>query len=150
MAFLLGDIVADGLGDSMAFLLGDIVADGLGDSPGGVNALGLWDLGAPWAGHQAGLLDWPLVADTPDLGLTPWGSMGNGCNSASNDLGISISLSLTLAKTKSPHSTESSKSSITRGSNSSSSSNCSTPNGSTNNRLNCNLALNSNQSSLGT
>jgi len=137
---------------SVALLLGDIVADGLGDGPGGVDALGLGNWEAPLLGDKAGLLDWPVVADAPDLGLAPWGSAGNGSDSASDESGISfrLSLSLTLAQTKGPHATKSSKSSVTRGSNGSSSSNSSTTNGSTNNRLDCNLALNSNQSSLGT
>jgi len=131
----------------MALLLGDIVADGLGDGPGGVNTLGLGNWEAPLLGDKASLLDWPVVADTPDLGLAPWGGMGNGSNAASNDLGISFSISLTLDDAKSPHTTESS---ITRGSDGRSSSNNSTTNGGANNRLNCNLALNSNQSSLST
>jgi len=131
----------------MALLLGDIVADGLGDGPGGVNTFGLGNWEAPLLGDKASLLDGPVVADTPDLGLAPRGSVGNRSNAASNDLGISFSISLTLDDAKSPHTTESS---ITRGSDGRSSSNNSTTNGGANNRLNCNLALNSNQSSLST
>jgi len=154
VALLLGDAVALLLGNvaallswhSVAFLFGDIVADGLGDGPGGVNALGLWDLGAPWAGNQAGLLNRPLVANTLDLGLAPWGSMGNRSNSSGNRVGnkSSIGFGITLAKwvTNTPYSTESSKSSVTSGSNASS--NSSATNGGSDNRLNCNLALNSN------
>merc|ERR1711931_134354 len=112
------------LGHAVTFLLWNIVTDGLWDSPGGVDTLGLWDLSAPWARNQAGLLDWPIVADTPDLGLAPWCSMcngGNSCGNGGNDvLGISLWLSIspTFGKwmTKSPHSSESSKSGITRGS----------------------------------
>jgi len=152
-AFLLGHGAALLPGHGVAHLLGDIVADGLGDGPGGVDALGLWDLDALGAVHIAGLLDWPLVADTLDLGLASWGS-SIGSNSASNESGFSFRLGLTLAIAKGPHSTESSKSSITRGSdssatNGSSSSDDTATNGSTNNGLNGDLALNSNQSSLG-
>jgi len=99
-ALLLGDGGALLLGHAVALLLWNIVADGLRNSPGGVDTLGLWDLSAPWAGNQAGLLDRPLVADAPDLGLAPWCSMCNGGNSSSdggNDvLGISFGLSISL------------------------------------------------------
>merc|ERR1719244_816458 len=75
---LLGNVIADLLGHAVTHLLRNIIAYGLGNSPGSVNTLGLGDLGAPWAGNKAGLLDWPLVADTLDLSLTPWGTSGDG------------------------------------------------------------------------
>jgi len=133
-AFLPWDGAALLPGDSVALLLGNLGAPGVWDGPGGVNALGLWHLGASWAGDKAGVLDWLLVADTPDLSLAPWGS--------SNDLWLGISLALS-EMSKSPHSSISKASSI------GSSSDSSTTNGCTNNRLNGNLALNSNHSSLG-
>ena len=146
-AFLPGDSGAllpwDGLAllpwHSLALLLGDIVADGLRDSPGGVDTLGLRNWEAPLLGDQAGLLDWPVVADTSDLCLAPRGG--------TNNLGIGLTLA------KSPQTTESSKSGISGislGCNGRSSSNGSTTDGRADNRLYCDLALNSNESGLGT
>merc|ERR1719209_955976 len=134
VAFLFGDIVALLLWHAVALLLGDAIAYGLGNGSGSVNALGLRDLGAPWAGNQAGLLDWPLVADTLDLSLTPWGTSEDGTSK------MWLGISLTLAEmSESPQSSQSMDTSKGR----------STSNGSTNNRLNGNIALNSNQSSPG-
>merc|ERR1712055_1254690 len=129
VALLLGNVVADLLGHAVAHLLRNIIAYGLGYGSGSVNALGLRDLGAPWAGNQAGLLDWPLVADTLDLSLTPWGTSEDGTSK------MWLGISLTFAEmSESPHSSQSMDTS--KG--------CSTSN-----RLNSNIALNSNQSSPG-
>merc|ERR1712168_409536 len=138
VALLLGHIVAHLLWHAVAHLLGDIIADGLGNSPGGVNALGLGNLGALWARNQTGLLDGLLVADTLGMGHTP--------ASTSKDLTSEktwLSISLTLAKmsmSESPHSSQSMDTS--KGS--------STGNSTTrNNATSHNIALNPNQSSPG-
>jgi len=118
--------------DGVALLLGDGGALGVGNGPGGVNALGLWDLGTSWALNNAGVGDGLLVADTPDLSLTPWG----------NADGQGFGLGLTLAEmSKSSHSSQS-----VGTSEGSSSSN--TTNGSADNTTTDNVTLNSNNSSL--
>ena len=135
-ALLLGHGGALLPGNGSALLLGDGVADGLRDGPGSVDTLRLGNRETPLLGDEAGLLDRPVVADTPDLCLAPRGG--------TNNLGIGLTLA------ESPHSTESSKSGISWGSNGRSSSNGSTTDGRADNRLYCDLALNSNKSSLGT
>jgi len=118
--------------DRVALLLGDGGAPGVRNGPGGVNALGLWDLGASWALDDAGVGDRLLVADTPDLSLTPWG----------NADGQGFGLGLTLAEmSKSSHSSQS-----VGTSEGSSASN--TTNGSADNTTTDNVTLNSNNSSL--
>merc|ERR1712055_357936 len=140
VALLLGNVVADLLGHAVAHLLRNIIAYGLGYGYGSVNALGLRDLGAPWAGNQAGLLDWPLVADTLDLSLTPWGTSEDGISK------MWLGISLTLAEmSKSPHSSQSMDTSKGRSTSNGSTSKSTTSNGTSNNRLNGNIALNSNQ-----
>jgi len=120
--------------DGVALLLGDGGALGVGNGPGGINALGLWDLGAYWTLDNTGVGDGLLVADTPDLSLTPWG----------NADGQGFSLSLTLAEmSKSPHSSQS----VGTAEGSSTSN---TTDGSADNSTANNIALNSNNSSLGT
>jgi len=85
-------------GDGVADLPGDGVADSLGDGSGGVNALGVRNWEAPGLRHQTGVLDWPLVADTLDLGVAPGGRVGDGSKSdshwSSDVLGFSLSLGL--------------------------------------------------------
>ena len=66
----------------------------------------------------------PLVADTPDLSLTPGGN--------ANDTGVSLSLTLSNGVSQSPHANQSRTGSY----------------GGTSNWLHGNIALNSNQSSL--
>jgi len=168
VALLLGHIVAHLLWHAVAHLLGDIIADGLGNSPGGVDALGLGNLGALWARNQTGLLDGLLVADTLGMGHTPAGT--------SKDLTSEktwLSISITLAKmsmSESPHSSQSmdtSKGSSTgdsTSSNSTSGDNTSSDSTSSNSTMgdsttgdnttrnhttSNNIALNSNQSSPG-
>jgi hypothetical protein len=144
VALLLGNVVADLLGHAVAHLLRNIIAYGLRNGSGSVNALGLRDLGAPWAGNQAGLLDWPLVADTLDLSLTPWGTSEDGTSK------MWLGISLTLAKmSESPHSSQSMDTSKGRSTSNGSTSKRTTSNGTSNNRLNGNIVLNSNQSSPG-
>merc|ERR1712168_489221 len=168
VALLLGDAVALLLGHIVAHLLGDIIADGLGNSPGGVNALGLGNLGALWARNQTGLLDGLLVADTLGMGHTP-ASTSKDLTSEKTWLGISITLAK-MSMSESPHSSQSmdtSKGSSTGDSTSSNStssdktSSDSTSSNSTvcdsttgnnatrNNATSNNIALNSNQSSPG-
>jgi len=167
VALLLGNVVADLLGHAVAHLLGDIVADGLGNGPGGVNALGLGNLGALGAGDVAGLLDWLLVADTLGGSLAPGGTSDTNDTS---EVWFGISLTLPDSAPWSPHSSQSMDTSKGSSTGNNTSSNSTTSNdttannttadnttadnttadsSTTNNTTSNHIALNSNQSSPG-
>merc|ERR1712168_1350069 len=143
VALLLGHVIAHLLWHAVAHLLGDIIADGLGNSPGGVNALGLGNLGALWARNQTGLLDGLLVADTLGMGHTP-ASTSKDLTSEKTWLGISITLAK-MSMSESPHASQSMDTSKGSSTGDSTSGNSTTRNNATSN----NIALNSNQSSPG-